>query len=548
MRQAQALAVMERGDSVFLTGPAGSGKTYVLNQFIEWARRQKRPVAVTASTGIAATHIGGTTVHSWSGLGIRDSLSQADRAWLSGNERLIKRYNSVEVLIIDEVSMLHGTRLDMINEACQLLRRSDAPFGGLQIILTGDLFQLPPVNRLGGPDDFAHLSAAWQQLNPRICYLGEQHRQRGDGLLEILQAMRGGQLTSAHQETLRQRINIKPPDDLVLTRLYAHNVDVEVINQRELEALPGELQTFEMATSGRAAAVEQLQKSVLAPARLELKIGAQVMFVANNFAQGFVNGTRGEVVDFDGDTPIVRLQAGGREIAVEPHSWTLTEDGRTRAELTQLPLRLAWAITIHKSQGMSLDSALIDLGKSFTPGMGYVGLSRVRTLDGLFLAGLNDMALRLHPDIYDFDARLQTASDALAKEVGEVVIKKNVSIAKEDEPAVANPQLVAALRAWRTWQATAKNLPAYIIAHNKTLDAVAARRPQTPAQLLAVKGVGQKFVDAYGEEVLAITGDGQPAASALDAEAAQAVADFAAAQGLTLTPAKHAALLKLLQE
>ncbi len=502
MRQAQALKVMEDGHSVFLTGPAGSGKTYVLNQFIERARQQKRPVAVTASTGIAATHLGGTTVHSWSGLGIRDSLTRADHTWLASNERLIKRYNNVEVLIIDEVSMLHGARLDMINEVCQLLRRSDAPFGGLQIILTGDLFQLPPVNRLGGPDDFAHLSAAWQQLNPKICYLAEQHRQRGDGLLDILQAMRANQLTPSHRETLKQRIGVLP-DDLVLTRLYAHNVDVEAINQRELAALPGQPETFEMATSGRRSSIEQLQKSVLAPAVLELKIGAQVMFVANNFAQGFVNGTRGEVVDFKNGGPVVRLQATGRELGVSPHSWTLTEDGRTRAEVSQLPLRLAWAITIHKSQGMSLDSALIDLGKSFTPGMGYVGLSRVRALDGLFLVGLNDMALRLHPDIYDFDAQLQAVSETLATEVGDVVTQ-DTAPQKADALIPANPELVAALRTWRTQQATAHNLPAYIIAHNKTLDAIAARCPQTPQQLLSVKGIGQKFVDSYGSEILAM--------------------------------------------
>ena len=190
MLQAQALQVMKRGDSVFLTGPAGSGKTYVLNQLIQDLKRRKRQVAVTASTGIAATHIGGTTIHSWSGLGIRDQLNAHDRTWLAGNDRLSKRYNSTDVLIIDEVSMLHGARLDMVNEACKLLRKSDEPFGGLQVILTGDLFQLPPVNRGGGPDDFAHTSAAWQELAPNICYLTEQPRQQGDALLDLLSAMR----------------------------------------------------------------------------------------------------------------------------------------------------------------------------------------------------------------------------------------------------------------------------------------------------------------------------------------------------------------------
>ena len=383
MRQKQALSVMLSGQSVFLTGAPGAGKTYVLNEFVRRATRQHKIVAVTASTGIAATHIGGTTIHSWSGLGIRDSLNDWDRERLLATDRLVKRYNATDILVIDEVSMLHGARLDLVNEVCKLLRKNDAPFGGLQVILVGDLFQLPPVSRYGELVDFAHLSAAWAELSPRVCYLTEQHRQyESDGLLDLLNAMRRGEVNEFHETMLRERLTQHPDESTAVTRLFAHNIDVESINQKHLDQLTNESKLYTMQTKGVAAKVEQLAKSVLAPAELVLKKGAEVMFVANNFQAGFVNGTRGQVVSFKDDLPMVEL-TNGRIIRVEPHSWSLTEDDKKRAEIEQLPLRLAWAITIHKSQGMSLDAAEIDLGKSFAPGMGYVGLSRVRSLDGV---------------------------------------------------------------------------------------------------------------------------------------------------------------------
>jgi len=496
------------GNSVFLTGAPGAGKTYVLNEFIRRANRAGKNVAVTASTGIAATHIGGTTIHSWSGLGIKDFLSDWDRQTLAKNDRLIKRYNSVDVLVIDEVSMLHGHRLDMVNEVAKLLRKSTEPFGGLQVILVGDLFQLPPISRGSDVADFAHLSAAWAELNPKICYITEQHRQAqaGDPLLGLLEAMRRGDVNELHEAALTERMREQRPGDLVVTRLYSHNMDVDSINDRHLKEIADESKTYQAQTSGQTAKVEQLQKSVLAPERLELKKGAEVMFVANNFGAGFVNGTRGRVVDFDGDTPIVQLP-NGREIKVERHSWKLEEDGRTRAEVAQLPLRLAWAITIHKSQGMSLDAAEIDLARSFTPGMGYVALSRVRSMDGVYLTGINQMALAMHPMIFEFDADLRANSEALAN------ITEDVADEPEPEPeaeyyveasAPYDEALFERLKNWRFKRAETDNLPAYIVAHNKLLEELARRKPQTTQALLGVKGMGQGKLDRYGAELLEI--------------------------------------------
>ena len=502
MRQAQALAVMLGGESVFLTGAPGAGKTYVLNEFIQRAQRKGKRVAITASTGIAATHIGGTTIHSWSGLGIKDTLSEWDLEHLQANERLVKRYNSVDILVIDEVSMLHGSRLDMVNTVCKLLRVSNRPFGGLQVILVGDLFQLPPVSRGSAQADFAHLSQAWQELSPQICYITEQHRQTavGDQLLELLEAMRSGEVNELHEEMLRSRVGKLPAKSENITKLYSHNIDVDSINQQHLDRLPGKTYNFTMTFGGRKARGEQFAKSLLAPEILNLKQDAEVMFVVNDPIRGFYNGSRGRVVDFDEGRPVVQLMSG-REVTVEPYDWSVEEDGKTAATVTQLPLRLAWAITIHKSQGMSLDAALIDLSRSFTPGMGYVALSRVRSLGGLYLVGINNLALRLHEVIHQIDADLRNRSAELASRTEDAAAQD-----EDDEvfvPAV-DEKLLQQLKQWRKSRADADGVPAYIVAHDSTLEVLASRPPTSLQALRATKGFGPKKAEAYGEDILAI--------------------------------------------
>ncbi len=503
MRQKQALAVMMGGANVFLTGAPGAGKTYVLNQFIKRAQRDGKRVAVTASTGIAASHLGGTTIHSWSGLGILDQLSADDSKRLGGSDKLSKRYNSTDILVIDEISMLHGYRLDMINQLAKVLRENDKPFGGMQVVLVGDLFQLPPVSRMSGPGDFAHLSAAWEELNLQVCYITEQHRQQNnDSLLELLEAMRRDEIESYHGELLQERIGRQPAQEVVVTRLYAHNIDVEAINQRHLAALPGKSHIFNATTKGSKAKLEQLAKGLLVSDNLVLKEGAEVMFVANNFGEGFVNGSRGQVIDFENGLPVVRL-LNGRLLTVEPHSWSLSEDGRVRAEVSQLPLRLAWAITIHKSQGMSLDAAEIDLSRAFTPGMGYVALSRVRSIDGLYLQGLNAMALAMHPHMDSFDANLRQRSNQLAEATTDIADEVPVA-ALTKAPVTTDPALFEKLKRWRLARAKTDGVAPFMIAHNTTLTAVSSIKPATTTQLLGISGFGPRKVEAYGPEIIAI--------------------------------------------
>jgi len=415
MLQSQALDILKMGKNVFLTGAAGSGKTYVLREYISFLRKHHIEVAITASTGIAATHLGGQTIHSWSGLGIRDSLTQYDLEALLEKQQLVKRYEKTKVLIIDEVSMLHHFRFDLLDKLARAFKKNDLPFGGMQIVLCGDFFQLPPVTRRGEPEAlFIYRSRAWRDMNLVICYLEEQHRQNDDNFLSVLNAIRNSEIDEGVYESLQDRFQkeLEGFEGVVPTKLYSHNIDVDTINLEQLKKLKGHEELYLMDNKGRAQLVEALVKSCLAPEELRLKVGAHVMFVKNNLEKKYANGTLGTVVGFNADHfPIVRT-AQGHEIVAEPESWMIEEDGKIKAEISQVPLRLAWAITIHKSQGMSLDAAEIDLSKSFVAGMGYVALSRVKSLAGLKLVGFNNQALAVHPEIADMDREFRKRSDA----------------------------------------------------------------------------------------------------------------------------------------
>lgn len=236
MKQGMALEIMLSGESVLLTGPAGAGKTFVLNQFIKLAKYDGKHVSVTATTGLAATHLGGTTIHSWSGIGVHDYLNPGFLDVMSKTRReIIEKTN---VLIIDEISMLHDFRLDMIDEVCRAVRKVDEPFGGIQIIMSGDFFQLPPINRDGERQGgFVVNSNVWQELDPAICYLEEQHRQDDEVLLDILNALRANELRRNHAEALLARVDVQPDPDVVLTELHTVNIDVDRINEAKLDLL-----------------------------------------------------------------------------------------------------------------------------------------------------------------------------------------------------------------------------------------------------------------------------------------------------------------------
>ena len=409
MDQELALAILLSGRSALLTGAAGTGKTHLLNTFIVQARKRGKKVSVTATTGLAATHLGGNTIHSWSGIGVSDHLPNNFFERLSKTRRDV--ISKTDVLIIDEISMLHDFRLDMIDKVLRTVRENDRPFGGIQLVMSGDFFQLPPVNRpneQGG--GFVVYSDAWQELQPAVLYLERQYRQNDEQLLEILTALRTGDVRRRHVEALLARTKIEPPDGDI-TELHTVNVDVDDINIQKLAELPGEERSYQQTTTGSKIYVENLQRSVLAPENLVIKLGALVMAVKNSPQKLYANGSIGTVVDFEPLTeyPVVEFR-DGRRVTMVPDVWELRDGERKRASISQVPLRLAWAITVHKSQGMTLDAAKIDLRKAFVEGMGYVALSRVRDLDNLYLYGINRRALEVSPDALAIDEVLRQAS------------------------------------------------------------------------------------------------------------------------------------------
>lgn len=417
MTQARALEILKTGANVFLTGEPGSGKSFVTNAFVSYLKRAKIEVAVTASTGIAATHIGGRTIHSWSGIGIKRGLSKRDTDRIASSEWVSKRIEKARVLIIDEISMLDGATLTSIDRVCKEVKRNTDPFGGLQVVFVGDFFQLPPVVRRASSDAqgvlfeeepssvFAFASKPWQAAKPIICYLSEQHRQEDQVFSTLLSSLRRNRVSEeevACLETCRLgEVKRLPPGAL---KLYSHNVDVDRVNTKQLAGLSGKPKTFKMQSVGKKGLVEQLKRGCLSPEKLELKEGASVMFTKNSPKGAFVNGTLGTVMKFEqvNGYPVIKTREG-RIITTEPMSWSIEEHGKVAAQVSQIPLRLAWAMTVHKSQGMSLDAAVIDLRRAFVEGQGYVALSRVRTLKGLSLLGWNQTALEVHPEVLSQD-------------------------------------------------------------------------------------------------------------------------------------------------
>jgi ATP-dependent DNA helicase PIF1 len=409
MTQEQALDILKTGANVFLTGEPGAGKTYVINQYVAWLEAAGLHVAVTASTGIAATHIGGMTIHSWSGFGIRGTLTPYDLEQIAGKESLVKRIKKTHVLVIDEISMLDGRGLDMVDQILRTVKQSAEPFGGIQVVCIGDFFQLPPVTKQGDIMLYAFESKAWQNMNPLVCYLTEQHRQEDEMLLGLLGSIRRNEIEEEHYTLLQEQKEIAY-ENIEPTRLYTHNADVDLVNKAELLKLPGGAKRYTMKGTGRKQLVEGLVKNCLSPAELILKEEAMVMCTKNNFEAGYVNGTLARVIGFDVGFPIIETP-DGRRIIIKPTTWELVDDKKVLAAIEQLPLRLAWAITVHKSQGMSLDAAEIDLSKAFVYGQGYVALSRVRSFAGMKITGMHPNALMVDPKIVDQDKKFHQESE-----------------------------------------------------------------------------------------------------------------------------------------
>jgi ATP-dependent exoDNAse (exonuclease V) alpha subunit len=325
--------------------------------------------------------LGGQTIHSFFALGIRDSIDEGYVDFLLDKKYLKTRFSKLKLLIIDEVSMISPEIFSSMDLILRGFKGTDAPFGGVQVVISGDFFQLPPVSKVPKEKRFAWQSPAWKALDLHTCYLEEKFRQDDDRLIQVLDDIRSGEISASSEELLASR-HEKELSTATPTKLYTHNVDVDRINKDELDKLEGEPKLFVCEHKGSEKNIEKIFKSSLVLEELALKKGAVVIFIKNNAEAGYVNGTTGTVLSFSpiDNMPIVRTTEG-KKIKLELEDWSLENDsGKVTATVSQVPLRLAWAITIHKSQGMTLDAAEIDLSKTFETGQGYVALSRIKNI------------------------------------------------------------------------------------------------------------------------------------------------------------------------
>lgn len=399
--QAAAYAAIKTGNNVCLTGSAGTGKSYLLSKI--FADYGGWGLAVTATTGIAALNVSGCTIHSWAGLGVGDRSAKQIAATIIGQGgRVRDRIRNCKRLAIDEISMMPPMLLSKLDEVLRLVRKNQAPFGGIQMLFIGDFLQLPPVSR-GDFDGFAFNSAAWISTGIQVHELRTVVRQSDAGFARVLNKIRVGEIDEEVEDTLERRVCAKDYDLSVKpVKLYGSNAAVDSLNSAELAKVSGASKFYDAIDTGIPTFVEQLRKNCIAPQRLELKVGAQVMLLKNLSTEtGLVNGAMGKVTRFEGDWPVVAFNNGEKWHA-EPASWEIKDGEEILAARKQIPLRLAWAITIHKSQGMTLDKMEADLVSVFEHGQAYVAVSRAKSLPGLFLTGLDLSKITAHPSALSF--------------------------------------------------------------------------------------------------------------------------------------------------
>ncbi|XP_068656620.1 uncharacterized protein [Aristolochia californica] len=425
-QQLEVLQALAQGRSVFITGSAGTGKTFLLKHAIRVLQEMHHPdhVFVTASTGVAACALNGQTLHSFAGVGLGTGNHEFLYLKAVKNKQTRKRWRDVKALVIDEVSMIDGELFDSLEYIARRIRGNIPPkaWGGIQLVVSGDFFQLPPIKVINLQKEFAFEADCWNASFDLQVELTRIFRQSDSQLIELLQGIRRGQKDPNHLHLLNSSnagLNLTEERVESITRLYPRNEDVRRVNNQRLRNLGGEIITYRALDSGKEPWRSQLKQGI-APDELELCLGAKVMLIKNmDTNQGLVNGTIGMVTGFvkpkkaeDGGSGILDMCSAGLlprvyfesgvEKVVGPESWDVMEGETVLATRRQIPLILAWALSIHKCQGMTLSRFCTDLSKAFGYGMVYVVLSRVKSLEGLFLSGFDPQKIKAHPKVLQF--------------------------------------------------------------------------------------------------------------------------------------------------
>jgi ATP-dependent exoDNAse (exonuclease V) alpha subunit len=400
-----ALELLQSGENVFLTGGAGSGKSFVIRQFMKKLNPKELPIL--ASTGAAAILIGGRTFHSFFGLGIMEGGPKETLKRGLEDLKLMKRLREVEGVIIDEISMIPSAALEVAETFCRNARESDLPWGGMRLIVVGDFAQLPPVTRSGQIREWSFLSPIWERSGFQIVELTQSQRSYDSLFLQVLADVREGKVTARVKEYLDSKIREHDEEDEV-TRLFPRRDQSEIFNQKKIAQIPEPEVKIPSIYLGQEKLVESLKKNSPIPGELVLKVGAKVLFVQNDAQKRWVNGTKGTVVDIAPDKITVEKESW-RHVTVDKTQFSLQNaEGNTVASVINFPLTLAYATTIHKSQGATLDELWVDLSRLWEPGHAYVALSRLRSGDGLRLLAWNSRSILTDPNVTRFYREIQS--------------------------------------------------------------------------------------------------------------------------------------------
>ncbi len=414
--QLKVIEAFTSGKNIFVTGKAGSGKSYLLN-FLK-LNFSNQGLHITASTGIAAINIGGTTIHSWSGIGIGNLPTEKiiENIFSAKMSKLRRKIISAKALAIDEISMISAETLEMIDQVLQATRQCSEPMGGLQILFFGDFLQLPPINKFSNKFNFCFESKTWKSLDLKCFVLEEVFRQSDQKFIQLLNNLRNAELSQEDIKILQSRLSVIDKNSAIKpTILTTHNAKVEAINGEELKKIAEKEAIFSAEYFGEPSKIEFLKKNSIAQEALKLKVGAQVMMIKNTYQkEGIINGSLGIIRGFSPKKsyPIVEF-SNGKILTIGTEEWLIEKYDEekklivTEAGMLQIPLILAWAITIHKSQGLTLDKISCDLSEIFSPGQAYVALSRARSLEGVFIKSINFARIKADQEALKFYENLR---------------------------------------------------------------------------------------------------------------------------------------------